>query len=133
MEARSKIMLVVLGAGVAAYTAWTLCLMIFALIAESGGKDSKPLLAAALLWPLGEAIWTWVWFARHQKEYLASPRQVVGHALLILALLAPPVLTLSLTGAVHWEWGIIIPIPITIIGCWATRALWSQTADEVAV
>jgi hypothetical protein len=102
-------------------------------MAESGGKNSEPLLAMALLWPLAELIWTWIWIASHGERYSRSARRDLGDALFVIALIVPPPLSFWVGPTIRWGgrtlWGmqIIIPIAITIAGCWAARLVWSKT------
>jgi hypothetical protein len=107
------------------YAGWTLLLVFAALMAESGGKNSEPLLALALLWPLGELVWTWVWVKGHAQQYLSSKRRL-GNLLMFAALIAPP-LTFLLPRSWGRDWPVLIPMLVTIAGCWAARLVWSRT------
>jgi hypothetical protein len=53
-------MLIVFAAAILSYRLWTAFLVFIALLAESGGKNSQPFLALALLWPVAELAWTWL-------------------------------------------------------------------------
>src|SRR5262249_21260777 len=80
---RRGTMLVVLVIGIVLYGFWAAGGAVVALMAESGGKDSKPLLALALLWPLGELIWTAIWIAREGKLFSrlpSSPKDAGKHS-----------------------------------------------------
>jgi len=49
MNTARTLMLVATGIGIVVYISWLLLMAFFSLMAESGGKDSEPLLALALL------------------------------------------------------------------------------------
>ena len=132
MNTARTLMLVATGIGIVVYISWLLLMAFFSLMAESGGKDSEPLLALALLWPLGELIWTWAWVARHGERYSRSALRGLGDALFIVALVVPPPLSFWLGGKLRWagrpqwELEIIIPIAITVAACWAARLVWAK-------
>jgi len=125
-----KWMLAVTAIGIILYAFWTAFLMFVALMAESGGKNSEPLLATALLWPLGELIWTWIWVARHGQQYLSSKKRGLGNLLLVVAWIAPPPLMLWFGKIIPRSWGdfpIVVPIFVVPIACcWAARLVWSR-------
>src|SRR5690242_20278347 len=122
-----------LGSGIVLYVVWTSFLVEFSLIAESGGKDSKPWLAAGALWPPIELIVTWIWAHRHQDLYSASKHRQLGNALLLLVIIVSAPLTMLLAMAINWQWAVIIPGLITIIGCWTTRSLWSMPKESYSL
>ena len=124
--------LAVFGIGIMGYGAWTLFLIFFALMAESGGKNPNPLLAALLLWPLGELVWTWRWLFRNAGQYSAvsDKRRIVGDTLVALALIMPAPLTFMIDKAGPWEFGMLVPAAITIAACHAARLLWSGAAES---
>jgi len=125
-----KWVLAALGAGILMYGVWTAFLIYFSLMAESGGKNSNPLLALALLWPMAELIWTWCWVLRRGERYSQSSRQGLGNVLLVFALVAPVPLTLTIR-EMDWEWTILLSIAITVAGCWGARFAWSRTQESV--
>lgn len=121
-----KWMLVVTALGICVYTLWTVLLAGLAMMAESG-KDSRPLLAASLLWPLCELVWTWIRAAKIARQSARSKRQSLGYVSFLVALVLPPLLWFgtSQMSAFAWELTIIIPMAVTIAACWVARLLWS--------
>jgi hypothetical protein len=121
-----KWMLVVTALGISCYTLWTLLLAGLALMADSS-KESRPFLAASLLWPLCELVWTWMRAARVARQSARSKRQSFGYVLFIAALVLPPLLWFgtSYMNAFAWELTIIVPMAVTIAACWAARLMWS--------
>src|ERR1043166_6481059 len=97
-----KWMLVVTVLGICLYTVWTLLLAVIALMAESG-KASRPFLAASLLWPLSELVWTWIRAARVARQSTRSKRQSFGYVLFLAAFILPPAAGFLLSGQVPWE------------------------------
>ncbi len=128
-----KWMLATSGIGILVYAGWTMFLSFLALMAESGGKNSQPLLAAALLWPLGELIATWIWVAAHARQYTNSARRSLGDGLLAVAIIAPIPLYIGLANVVHTDWLLIAPMAVTIAGCWAARLVWSKSEQRTTV
>jgi hypothetical protein len=122
-----KWMLVVTALSISFYTLWTVLLAGLALMAESG-KESRPLLAASLLWPLCELVWTWMRAAKVARQPTQSRRQSFGYVLFLAGLVLPPLLWFGVSGmsAVAWELTIIVPMAVTIAACWAARLLWSS-------
>src|ERR1051325_8080754 len=108
-----KWMLVVTALGLSLYTLWTVLLAGLALMAESG-KESRPFLAASLLWPLCELVWTWIRAARVARQSTRSKRQSFGYLLFLLALILAPALGFLMSGMKAWEWTIIAPMAVTI-------------------
>ncbi|HKD78392.1 MAG TPA: hypothetical protein VKH81_01795 [Candidatus Angelobacter sp.] len=129
MSGHRKWMLAVLGIGILMYGVWTAFLVFIALMAESGGKNSNPALGLALLWPMGELIWTWFWILRHADRYSRSSRQGLGNALLVFALIAPVPFALAINGT-GWEWEILLSIAVTVTGCWGARFAWSRNEQS---
>jgi hypothetical protein len=127
-----KWLLVTTGLGILIYAGWTLFLVFWALMAESGGKEPQPLLAVALLWPLGELIATWMWVAAHGERYTNSSRRGLGDGLLMIALVAPIPLYIGLADLMqpHWVWVLVAPMAVTIAGCWAARLVWSKSEQK---
>src|SRR5690242_12012829 len=78
MNTARTLMLVATGIGIVIYISWLLLMAFFLLMAESGGKDSQPLLALALLWPLGELIWTWAWGGKAWRTILQERATLPG-------------------------------------------------------
>jgi hypothetical protein len=129
--------MVLFAIGILAYGAWTKLLIFLALIAESG-KDSNPWLAAFLLWPLGELVWTFIWVVRHRQQYSTSRRRGLGEALVVLALILPVPLMFFLgsllpeTSTLPGEIFIVVPAATTIVACRFARHVWFSTGDDVA-
>lgn len=126
-----KWMLVVTALGLSLYTLWTVLLAGLALMAESG-KESRPLLAASLLWPLCELVWTWIRAAKVARQSTRSKRHTLGYVLFLAALILPPLLWFgtSYLNAFAWELTIIVPMAVTIAACWAARVLWSKPSEQ---
>lgn len=130
-----KLMLITAGAGVFFFGLWTLFLVFVALMAESGGKNSDPLTAVLVLWPLAEVIWCWIWLFFHAEQYSNSKRRALGNALLISVLLLPPLLTVSMI----WNW-VRVPnwlflsfyIGVAIVCSHGARWLWAGTRKDRA-
>jgi len=126
-----KWMLVVTALGISLYTLWTVLLAGVALMAESG-KASRPFLAASLLWPLCELVWTWIRAARVARQSPRSKQQSLGYVLFLVALILPPLLWFGTSemSAFEWEWTIIVPMAVTIAACWAARVLWPRPGEQ---
>src|SRR6266700_1176888 len=128
-----KRMLILLGLGFACYGAWTLCLIVFSLIAESGGKNSNPWLALGLLWPPIELFRSWWWVLRHPDQYVISRSRRLGDGLVFGAILVSPPITILLPLSDEpslWEFGVALPAVLTVLACWAARKLWSRAAES---
>jgi len=125
-----KMMLITAGVGVFFFGLWTLFLVFGALMAESGGKNSNPLTAVLVLWPLAEVIWCWIWLFSHAEQYSNSKRRALGNALLISVLLLPPLLTMIMiwvrVGGHDWLF-LGLYLGITIVCCHGARWLWAGT------
>lgn len=131
MDAHKR-MFMIFALGIGCYGGWTGYLIIFSLIAESGGKDSNPWLALGVLWPLGELILSWIWIGRHPGQYATGRSRRLGDGLVIGALVVlPPItfLTIVLGGQPFWELGIAVPGMMMVITCWVARRLWSRSRE----
>jgi len=113
-------------------------LIFLALIAESG-KASNPWLAAFLLWPLGELVWTFIWVFRHRQQYSTSRRRGLGEVLVVLALILPVPLMFFLGAILQGVMDYLpaaTPIAVsaatTIAACRFARHVWSSTGDDAA-
>jgi len=128
-----KLMLIAGGIGIFFFGLWTLGMVFVALMAESGGKNSDPLIAALVLWPLAEVIWCWVWLFFHAEQYSNSKGRAMGNALLISALLLPPLLLGSVTWVdVHvpnWLF-IALYLGVSIVCSHGARWLWAGTRKD---
>jgi hypothetical protein len=129
-----KVMLIGVGAGVFFFGLWTLFLVFVALMAESGGKNSDPLTATLVLWPLAEVIWCWIWLFFHAEQYSNSKRRTLGNALLISVLLLPPLLTMIMiwgVGVRDHDWLFLgLYLGIAIVCCHGARWLWAGTQKD---
>ena len=128
-----KLMLIAGGVGIFFFGLWTLGLVFVALMAESGGKNSDPLIAALVLLPLAEVIWCWVWLFFHAEQYSNSKGRAMGNALLISALLLPPLLLGSVTWVdVHvpnWLF-MALYLGVSIVCSHGARRLWAGTRKD---
>lgn len=138
-DTRKLLKMVFFAIGILAYGAWTKFLVFLALIAESG-KDSNPWLAAFLLWPLGELVWTFIWVIRNAQQYSTSRRRGLGEALVVLALILPVSLMFFLGEILQGVTDIFVPeatiiaVPAatTIVACRFARHIWFSTGDDAA-
>ena len=128
-----KLMLIGAGVGIFFFGLWTLLLVFGALMAESGGKNSDPLTAMLVLWPLAEVIWCWIWLFFHAEQYSNSKGRAMGNALLISALLLPPLLTVSMIWArVHVPNWLFMGfyMGVTIVCSHGARWLWAGSRKD---
>jgi hypothetical protein len=128
-------MLIILGLGIGCYGLWTSYVSIFSLIAESGGKDSKPWLALGVLWPLVELIRSWLWLNKHPHEYAISRSRGWGNGLVLCAIVVSPPITLTafiVDGPVYWQLGVALPALMIVIACWTARKLWSHAEESAS-
>src|SRR5947209_16230790 len=91
-------MLVAFGIGVFAFAFWTAGL-IYHTLTPDFPRDPDTLdvlLAIALLWPLGEVIWTWRRMARHPGEYVSKDWSLWGDVMVMVVLILQPAMTLAL-------------------------------------
>lgn len=121
-------MLIVFAAAILSYGLWTAFLVFIALMAESGGKNSQPVLALLYLWPFLELVWTWIWLARRAQslEVISRRSRHIGEVLAGTALVAPaPAFIILMIAPRNLWWIQPAGAAVTILCCWAARAAWA--------
>jgi hypothetical protein len=98
------------------YAGWTAFMMFVFLLAESGGKNSQPWLAAMLLLPLGEAVFTWWWLVRKRGEsFVPVKKWLPGGSVLTLALFLPTLLIATIFRRASESVGTALYVAATVI------------------
>jgi hypothetical protein len=135
MEDDGRPMLIAFGIFILFFAWWTAFHVSIALLRQRG-YGPHPILAALLLWPLIELIWTWIWASFHRKQLVKidSPRRKRGQALIAMALFLPAPLYFVLNvieSTSGWP-AITMMIGTTVAGCWAARITWSRVVKNRA-
>lgn len=134
MEHDGTPMLIVFGIFILFFAWWTVFLISLALLRQIGHRP-QPVLAALLLWPLIELIWTWIWAALQRKQLVKidSRRRRRGQALVAMSLFLPAPLAFVPTvidSTSGWP-AITMMIGTTVAGCWAARITWSRAVRDI--
>ena len=104
----------------------------WAMMAESGGKNSHPEVVPIILWGIAELIWTLVASARYRHMLLPSVRwhrRLLAVGLVLTVFVWPAIMAAAflLNGR---EWTLTAPYVLLAVSCRVTRAGLGPGADS---